>query len=399
MPQITGESLSLYFHLPFCQKKCGYCAFSSTDQFDQDLIKRYLSHCLTKYSNAIEQLQPTSIKTLYFGGGTPSLVPAPLLVSLIEQLREISVKNNVIFEPLEISIEVNPGSVTDEWVAQLLSAGVNRMTLGIQSFDRSLLTQIQRSNNASFQRLTDLSYQIKSSQAQLGIDIITAIPGETTQQAIYDIQQGLSLAPDHLSLYSLSIEPGTPLETSLKGKLTDDIQEMGELAELAAVSELKKSGYEHYEVSNFCQHRCESQHNLTYWKMDNSLAIGTSAVSTLHNYDMPLHQTKKRVIRLTETSSIQQWLSGKPAEISEISRHDFIFENFMMGFRLKSGIKISRFENRFNANPKEIAPLFFSDAEKRGDIIIQSNRMFLPPDRQLFLNSFLVKLMDELALN
>ena len=356
-------------------------------------MKKLFDKLLSDLYSKLKVLKPDSIATIYLGGGTPSLVDEELLSSFFKSIYNICFKLKINCNPKEISIESNPTSLSKRWLTQMSLIGVSRVSVGVQSFHPKLRKTIGRTveEPLNHAKLINLTKIIKKLSMQLGIDIITGLPNQTKEQAIDDLKEGLNLKPDHISLYRLSIESDTKLDLKVKrGELLID-DDNGDIVELGAIDYLKKSGFNQYEVSNFSKKGCESKHNRVYWNMDNYLGLGPSAVSTLHNYDC---QTDEKVVyRIKNCSDINSYLNDEKQEIEKVSYDDFLFENLMMGLRLKDGIDIAKFKNRFGLTPYEKYSTLCDTAIDRGDLISSKNQFKMSEKGMMFLNKFLVELM------
>lgn len=386
---LTGGELSLYYHVPFCSSRCDYCAFYS-QTFSQDAVNNWLSASLSDTDEFLARLRPDSIQTIYFGGGTPSLIPAGFLVSLIRNTLNHPSLMSQATAPEEISIEANPGSISHEWISTLAEGGATRITMGMQSFDRTHRQTLGRSGDSLPHPglLQSYANRILDHGLHLGIDLITGIPGQSPESAASDVRRAVELGADHLSIYRLGIEEGTPLFKRLGGKgVSEKEQVIADEAEESAMEEAERLGLPMYEVSNFAKPGCSSSHNRVYWKMNSSLGIGPSAVSTLHNYDNEADLNKRRAFRLTCGSSGQY-------KSETISHDDFLFENLMMGLRMTEGLDVACFRKRFGIHPFETNPEACSQAVNKGWLQTGPDQFAMTQTGLQFLNSFLISLMD-----
>jgi len=334
----------LYVHIPFCLKKCSYCSFVSKvpQQNEQGEYVSLLLAELHMLSNTTTEIE--SIDSLYFGGGTPSLVSADQISNLIRTARN----RFPLTELTEITLEVNPGTIVA--FSELREAGINRLSLGIQSFDDRFLNKLGRIHSAesarhAFQNARSAGFD------NVGIDLIHSLPGQSIAQWQKELEQALLLNPEHLSIYGLTIEEGTPLAQQFAaGDLepTDD-DLSADMFEMA-YDLLTATGYEHYEIANYARPGFRSRHNCGYWQGDGYAGIGVAAHSLLK---------VGHGIRCSNTTS----LDGYQTAISEgrlprdsmlkLSREDAMAEYLFLGLRLTDGVDIETFEGQFNCNFEE----------------------------------------------
>ncbi len=381
LPSLENQNLSLYLHFPFCLQKCDYCSFYSTPSTKIE-IDKWITGILSQYNQFLLILTPKSIFTVYIGGGTPSLLTETQLRTLTHGLSSITQKHQLQFNPKEFSIEANPNSLSNEWILEAHNCGVTRMTVGVQSFSPRLRALIGRHANPDLDLKDKLLYA-KSLGMRVGCDLITGIPTQTVEEAIADIDAVLDLGVSHISLYRLIIEDDSLLEKRLSDYQNEEQEDD---AEFAAIARIKERGLYQYEVSNFAISGEESLHNGVYWDMGNSLGLGESAVSTLHNYDS--NNIVKKAYRLTANKEI--------FETEEIAEKEFIFENIMMALRQEKGLSLKTFRQRFDKTPIELFPEVCQTAINNKDLICNlSTSTFKMTDKgMLFLNKFLLSLIE-----
>jgi oxygen-independent coproporphyrinogen-3 oxidase len=260
--------LSAYVHVPFCAHHCGYCDFAVVAGQDH-LIDAYLA-ALEEEIKTLQSAQ--SIKTLFLGGGTPTHLGPRQLDRLLRVLAEWL----PLVEGGEFTVEANPDSLGDEKIALLVAHGVNRISLGAQSFHAHLLTALERLHDPS--AIPRAARSVKRYGAKLSLDLIFGVPGQSLDQWREDLHQALALSPDHLSTYGLTYEKGTRL---WKQRQRGQLYPLDEDAELAmyrlAIDTLESAGFEHYEISNFARAGCRSRHNQVYWANDAYFGFGLGA--------------------------------------------------------------------------------------------------------------------------
>lgn len=328
---MSKKPTSAYVHIPFCTQICYYCDFSKVFIKNQP-VDAYLEALIKEF----ESYQISSLKTLYIGGGTPTAITAKQLDYLLSHLQQ-----HLQLDQLEeFTIEANPGDLTEDKIAVLRQSAVNRISLGVQTFNDKQLKQIGRSHTEAQIYATIASLKEAGFQ-NISIDLIYALPGQTMQQVKENVAKALSLDIPHLSLYSLILEHHTVFMNKMRrGKLhlpTEDLE--AEMFEYI-ISEMESSGFEHYEISNFTKPGFESRHNLMYWNNDEYFGCGAGASGYLNG------------IRYRNRIPIQHYLKAVAdgnARLSEevLTKEEMMEEELFLGLRKKSGVSVSRFQEKF----------------------------------------------------
>ncbi len=344
-PACQGETEvpgGIYVHIPFCMRKCPYCDFYSIT--DLELLPVYLNalHAEIRLT-AAENNFPCD--TLYLGGGTPSLLGPEALQRLIQEIR----CRHPLPENAEITLEVNPGSMSPETLKAFRQAGINRLSIGVQSFSDARLQFLGRIHSAEQAHAT-----IQAARAagfdNLGLDLIYGLPDQTAGDWAEDLEQATAYGPEHLSCYILSYEPGLPLTRKLHSRLFTPLPNEAVAALFEqTIAFLSTKGYEHYEISNFAaQTGLRSRHNQKYWTFAPYLGLGPSAHS---------HQDGRR---RWNHRSLSRYLSdlaaGRlPLETEEILSHQQqILEAVFLGLRQSRGIDLGWFDKKFKMNFQEV---------------------------------------------
>ncbi len=337
-----SESQSIYIHIPFCTKKCIYCDFYS--EIDLEQIPEYIQ-CLFKemdmrktIGSKIIGVDTFDIDTIYFGGGTPSLIPAKDVESLLQGIE----KRFSLVPGVEITLEVNPGTTGQGYFKDLRSAGVNRLSIGAQSFIPKKLSFLKRIHTVE-QSLAAINHAQKAGFDDIGLDMIYGLPFEDEKSWLNDLQRAIEIGPSHLSCYMLTIEPGTPLEKQVRDKRIDPINSsiLSRLFKLTAET-LNHAGYEHYEISNFAKKpQNRSRHNSKYWDMTPYLGFGAAA----HSYDSRSRFWNHRNIK-TYIKDVQ---SGRMPvqELENLSQDQKMLEMVMLRLRTSEGLNLEAFEKCF----------------------------------------------------
>ncbi len=312
---------NLYIHVPFCAGKCDYCAFYSEPAPDAALIRRWLERILFQLEENAPRLEHA--ETVYFGGGTPSLLPDDALKRLFAAVRE------AVPSAVEVSIEANPFTVTPEKAA-VLTSFANRVTLGIQSFDPALLNAIGRRDHAGPGPEEAVRNLREAGLRNLGLDLMYALPGETPDLWRRDLERALELKPEHISAYSVTPEPGTPFARRVAGTREDDALSEAMWEQAGVV--LGAAGLPRYEISNYARPGFESRHNSNVWHGQTYLGLGPAACS----FD--------GTDRWTQAAGLRAWLDGAPPEADRIPRRARLGEILMMGLRTVRGWTRREFE-------------------------------------------------------
>ena len=319
------------------------------------------------------------ITTLFIGGGTPSSIPILLLEDFLVRISELTKESC-----FESTIELNPETVSIDLLKVLYHNGINRVSIGVQSLDDVVLKTLGR--NTSREKTLYALKIIKNNWPGLfSIDLINAVPGQTIKTALSDINKINDFSPDHISLYSLTFEPGTALHSLLeKGKITSILEDTDNLMQKESISLLKSLGFNRYEISNYSKNGMKSLHNLNYWKMGSYLGTGPSSASTLLDDTGPV-----RIIYKPDTSL---FVSSAPfsarTEIESISKESFLLEHLMMGFRLLKGIDIKYINYVFNIDIKDFLIPLFNKWDKM--LLYNEESIFLTEDGLFLLNPFLI---------
>lgn len=313
---------NLYIHVPFCAGKCDYCAFYSEPAPDAALIRLWLDRILLQLEENAPRLK--NAETVYFGGGTPSLLPDDVLKRLFAAIHE------AVPAAVEVSIEANPFTITPE-KASVLTSFVNRVSLGVQSFDSVLLEAIGRRKHTGPEPEAAVRNLREAGLRNLGIDLMYALPGETPDLWRHDLECALELNPEHISAYSVTPEPGTPFARRVAGRQEDDALSEAMWEQAGVV--LGAAGLSRYEISNYARPGFESRHNSNVWHGQTYLGLGPAACS----FD--------GTDRWTQVSDLRSWLDGSPPEVDRISRQARLGEILMMGLRTVRGWTRREFED------------------------------------------------------
>jgi len=329
---MRSEGLSVYVHIPFCVRKCLYCDFLS-QAFDERKAEAYLKAVLCEIRLAGSFYGKQRVRTVYFGGGTPSVVPAFHIEKILETLKEEFSFN----EDCEISLEINPKTADEEAVRTYLFAGVNRFSLGMQSASDPELKALGRvHDNGDLLEAFGLLRGLGADN--INLDIMTGIPHQDMDSLKKTLDEAVSLKCDHISAYALILEPGTPFFEQGRDKLDlcDEDTEM-EMYEYT-VDFLEANGYQRYEISNYSRPGRKCLHNLSYWNCDDYLGFGCAAASRIKN------------TRFTNIKDIDAYIMSPVKNRSEeltLDDEELMSEFFFMGMRKTEGVSVKTFRERF----------------------------------------------------
>ena len=374
--------LSLYIHIPWCVRKCPYCDFNSHEARGAFPEKEYIAALIRDLEMALPQIWGRKVYTVFFGGGTPSLLSGESVEEILRNVRMLL--------PLdinaEITLEANPGTVEAARFAAYREAGVNRLSLGIQSFNDAHLQALGRIHSADEARAA-----IKIAQQHfdnINLDLMYALPDQSLEQALQDVQTALSFAPQHLSCYHLTLEPNTLFHLNPPSLPDDDASsEMQQRIEEL----LAEHGYQHYETSAFAQPKRRSKHNLNYWQFGDYLGIGAGAHGKLSFPDKIMRQARYK----QPQEYMRQVVQGAPIQDEhEVSRDDLAFEFMMNALRLNEGFDSALFQER-TSFPLLLIRRELEEAERRGLLFRDHQRIAPTALGQRFLNDLLQVFLRE----
>ncbi len=368
--------LSLYIHIPWCVRKCPYCDFNSHEMRGTIPESEYIAALVRDLEMALPLTWGRKVYTVFFGGGTPSLLSGEAVAEILRQVRMLL--------PLdlnaEITLEANPGTVEVDRFALFRDAGVNRLSLGIQSFNDKHLQALGRIHTANeAKRAIEIAQRYFDN---INLDLMYALPQQTRDEALQDVQTALQYLPQHLSCYHLTLEPNT-LFAHQPPSLPDDDASSDMQQAIEAL--LAKRGYVHYETSAFAQPKRQSRHNLNYWQFGDYLGIGAGAHSKLSFHDKVLRQMRNKQPQVYMDAVAQ----GTPVqEEHEVDGKDIAFEFMMNALRLNQGFDSVLFQERTNL-PLLSIRRELEEAEKRGLLMRDPQRIAPTLQGQRFLNDLL----------
>jgi oxygen-independent coproporphyrinogen III oxidase len=369
-------SAGVYLHIPFCKTRCSYCDFATDVYRDSGAVERYVKAICTE----VAAFQPPAhaggsafVDTIYFGGGTPSL----LVANQVEQILTAVHDKFALAPKVEITMEMNPATVTPETLAAYRSLGVNRASFGVQTFDDVDLKRLGRGHNAedartTFRMLREAGYD------NVSFDLIIGLPRQTLTDWERNLDEALTMNPEHISMYLLEIHAGTPLAEQIRSERQPlpDAELAAEMYELM-IDKVSAAGYEQYEISNFAKPGFESRHNSKYWTLEPVYGFGVSA----HSFDGFQRYSNERdtaayVNRIEEFST---------AEVTR-ERIDAASEFIFLGLRLNEGISMDQYRERFGADIREEYEKELHELNEKGLVEISEDRLKLTRTGMLFSN-------------
>lgn len=360
---------SIYIHIPFCHKICTYCDFNKLVGNNQ-LMTEYITTLIKEISQFESQL--SSLKTIHIGGGTPSALPLNLLDLLLSKLDTVINLNSIV----EFGFEANPNDISIELVSLLKKYHVNRISLGVESSFNHHLRAMNRSHDVN-QVIRAVEILNNEKMLNYNLDFIYAWPKQTFEELKQDLDFAISLKPKHLSFYALILEPKTKLYHDYMKKQLELVDEETDASMYEYLREyLAKFGYHQYEISNFAQRGYESEHNLSYWQIDEYLGVGMGAHSQTNSKRFHNYSTIKDYLNQVNVSN-----TGVQSE----DECDLMQETFIMGLRLNQGVSITDFKERFHADPLIIYPKILQNIDEKL-VVIEQDRIKLTPKGQLLLN-------------
>ena len=369
----------IYIHIPFCKQACYYCNFhfSTSLNLKDALIRALLKEIELRSSN----LDNETIETIYFGGGTPSLLSIDDINLILSSLNE----NYNISDSAEISFEANPDDITIEKLDGWKNAGINRLSIGIQSFIERDLKWMNRAHNAS-QAVSCIQLAKQAGFNNFSIDLIFGVPGLSNNEWQKNVQTAIDLQVPHISSYALTVEPKTALQKMIALKKKENVNTDIQADQFhILMRKMNEAGYEHYEISNFARPGFRSQHNSSYWQGEKYIGIGPSA----HSYN-----GKERMWNNANNALYIQSLQQDiiPSEKEILSESQKLNEYVMTSLRTIEGMDLLFIENNFSKEERKRIEKLFNQKVKKENYFISSNKIILTNDGKLFADAIAVEL-------
>jgi oxygen-independent coproporphyrinogen-3 oxidase len=385
--KLTSMPAGVYLHIPFCKSRCSYCDFATEVYRSSDDVVRYVGALVSELSGFVIKGALTDVRTtdtLYFGGGTPSLLSPKQVERILETVRakfDVSAK-------AEITMEMNPATVSAETLAAYRALGINRASFGVQTFNDRHLKLLARGHDANdarttFRLLRDAGFD------NISFDLIAGLPGQTIEDWERNLTEAIAMEPEHLSLYLLEVHEGTPLAEQIRSgrRPLPDEDLAAEMYELM-IDRLTGAGYQQYEISNFAKLGFESRHNTKYWWLEPVYGFGVSA----HSFDGAQRYSNERdtaeyVRRIEETGGAEVY--REPVDVAS----EFAF----LALRMNMGIKLTDYKNRFGIDLKHRFGTELDRFYDAGLIEVSNNNLRLTRKGMLFSNEVFQVFVQERA--
>lgn len=364
---MVKQDLEIYIHIPFCAKKCGYCDFLSFPQYDT----AYVPALIWEIKNAnLEggQIKEYRVKTIFIGGGTPSILKGEEITAILQQVYDTF----EVAKEAEITIEVNPGTIMKEKLTSYMAAGINRISMGLQSTNNQELKELGRIHTyEEFVSNYELARNVGFTN--INIDVMSAIPLQTIKSWKKTLERVVALSPEHISAYSLIIEEGTSFfEKWEKGLLSLPLEEEERQMYYDTKEILKQAGYNRYEISNYSKKGYECKHNLGYWKRVDYIGFGLGAASLIHN---------KRFTNEANLKCYLQTISNQITKIHQnvqiLSQKDQMEEFMFLGLRLTEGVSMKEFQMLFHDQFETIYGIPSKRLTQQGLLETKEGRVYL----------------------
>jgi putative oxygen-independent coproporphyrinogen III oxidase len=376
MTVTLATPLSLYIHFPWCVQKCPYCDFNSHALRNKDLPEdAYINQLIHEFDHHLNELEARPLHSLFLGGGTPSLFSAKAIERLLNHIK----KTTNTADDTEITLEANPGTLTNQKYPDFLSAGINRLSIGVQSFNPQHLKKLGRIHDPK-QAINAIEQAAAAGFKRINADLMHGLPQQTPQEALQDLSQALSLPITHLSWYQLTLEPNTLFHRFPPALPNDnalwEIQRQGQ-------EKIKAAGFDQYEVSAYCKNSDTCQHNLNYWSFGDYLGIGAGAHSKITDNEGITRYENEKHPKKYQNPELSQVIAK-----TTIAKKEIAFEFFLNAFRLYQPIKKELFTNRTGLSLDSVQTAI-QQAKNQGFITENIDQWVVTDKGRLFLNDLL----------
>ena len=363
------KELGIYIHIPFCIKKCNYCDFISFPyQENIDIVEMYINTIIEEID--LYEFKDFNITTIYIGGGTPSVICGKYIEKILSKIKSKieKNKNSTKWEDIEITIEINPGTVNEIKLETYYKIGINRLSIGLQTTNEKLLKEIGRIHNYE-DFLNAYKTARKVGFKNCNVDLMIGLPNQTIQDIKNSLEKIIDLNPSHISTYSLIIEEGTPIAKRLgEGELELPDEETERQMYWYVKNTLELNGYKHYEISNFAKPGKESKHNLNCWKQKEYIGLGLNASSYLDN---------KRYCNIKDIKKYIEQKGKEKIVLEEQTLEEAKKEYMLLGLRMINGVNIAKFKQKYGENPIFLYKNELDKLVKQGLLVIQVDNIRL----------------------
>lgn len=353
------KNLGIYIHIPFCKKKCNYCDFISFSKNDETQ-KQYIDSLIKSIENNKQQnnFKNYIVNTIYIGGGTPSYIDSKQIVKVVDKIKE----SFVVSEKAEITIEINPGTITEEKLLDYKSCDINRISIGCQATQTELLHMLGRIHNYeeflnSYKLAKEVGFE------NINVDLMLGLPNQKIKDIENSVKEVLELNPKHISVYSLIIEKGTVIEQKISSGELSLPKEKEERSMYKKIKKLlEKNNYKHYEISNFAKEEFESKHNLACWNQEEYIGFGLASHSYFENKRFSNIENLEEYIKNCENNEFEKNIIIHEIQTEEDKKKEYM----LLGLRKIDGVSISKFEQKFRINPLFYFRFEISKLEEKG---------------------------------
>ena len=398
-PPSYEQGIGLYVHIPFCQTKCSYCDFNTYERIE-DQIPNYVTALTNEIKAWSDLLSQPVVRTIFLGGGTPSYLPVDNIKHILSTIHS----SYKVYESAEITLECNPGDITLERASGWSDAKVNRVSMGVQSFNDGLLALLGRRHTANeakqaFHTLRKAGFNNQS------LDLIYGLPHQSASQWSDTLNEAVALGPDHISLYSLQVEEGTPLAVDVKkGRYPIPDDDLAAEMYEEAQHKLRANGFTQYEISNWAKPGMKSQHNIIYWLNEPYLGVGAGAHSWLEGQRFFNLKSPTRYVTAMDNNhkeinqdpiATMQTPFGPVEQVDVTTATIDIGETMMMGMRLNAGVSHKRFEKRFGTPLDKIFPKELNRLVALGLVEITTEGVRLTDKGRLLGNEVFAEFISE----
>ena len=379
------NTISVYIHIPFCVKKCAYCDFASYSGC-MNRMDAYVDAVCREIRAQAAFFGKRRVKSVFFGGGTPTLMKGEQVQRVMDALRT----HFYIEETAEISMEGNPGTLLPERLNAYRKAGVNRLSIGVQSMDDRLLAAIGRIHSSA-QAAEAVRMVRDAGFDNLNLDLMYGLPGQTQDSWRKTLEAALALEPEHLSCYSLILEEGTALHDAVQEGTCAPLPDEDTMDALDAITRqmLEATGYARYEVSNWAKPGRQCRHNIVYWECEPYLGVGAAAHGEMDGNRIEHTADIDEYIEICENIACLNRSEGNN------TREDRMFERAMMGLRMVRGMNAQRFAQDFGATPQDVWKQTIPRMTQAGLMELQGERLALTTRGMDVMNGVLTQMMDE----
>ena len=346
---MQGKELGIYIHIPFCKQKCYYCDFVSFSN-KKEYIEKYIETLKREIDSY--DLSKYNITTIYIGGGTPSRIPSEKIQEILEKIKQKISENQTRWKDIEITIELNPGTVEEEKIKKYKEIGINRLSIGLQSTNNKLLKEIGRIHTfEDFKNTYNLVKKVGFEN--INVDLMIGLPNQTISDVKESLNEIIKLNPTHVSVYSLIVEENTKMEQLINNKeLQLPDEELERQMYWYVKNTLELNGYNHYEISNFAKKGKESKHNLNCWEQKEYIGLGLAAYSYLNGVRYGNTGNIEKYINVQDFFNRSELEESGIRIVDEVqSLEDKRKEYMLLGLRKIDGVSIQKFKEKFVENP------------------------------------------------